>query len=97
MEQDRHLKEIHTEKENEKRNSIWNLFWKNNLIYCIIGAVSFVCFLIIFFLLKDFTYLWISIAVPALMALWVGLDAVRYFIKKKQTEKKEVDQDAKEI
>lgn len=74
---------------NTPTQSNWLSFWKNNLIYCVIGFISFICFLIIFFVLNDYVYLYISITVPILMILWIGLDAIRWYLKLKKNQQEQ--------
>lgn len=71
-------------------NSIhWKKFWKEQFFLCILALFSFVVYLIIYFILSDIVYLYLSLLCPAGILLWIGGASLVWYLKnKKKVEEK---------
>lgn len=70
--------------------------FKDQLFLIILGIVSFITYLSIFFIKKDEVYLYLSIAVPCVVVVWIGVVSLFIVIKEKnQKETLSIDESEK--
>lgn len=82
------------ESEEMKDNSIkktrhWDKFWKSKIFLCILAGISFLVYLIEYFVLNDIVYLYLSLLCPLGIAVWTGGSAIAWYMKAKKEAKEE--------
>ena len=59
-------------------------FFLEQLFLMIVGALALVVYLVIYFVNKDIVYLYLSICVPCVILLWIGIQAIYCVFKEKK-------------
>ncbi|MDE5856236.1 MAG: hypothetical protein K2H06_04220 [Anaeroplasmataceae bacterium] len=81
-------KEISIKEESPKKSSLpWNNFFKDQFFLIIVGVLSFIVYLTIYFIGNDNVYLYLSFVVPCTILLWIGISAVIMVLKEKNKDK----------
>ena len=83
-------KEISIEEQNQKK-FVFPLkhFFKEQLFLIIVGVLALILYLIIYFVKEDKVYLYLSIGVPSLILIWIGIQALYCVFKEKKKIKEE--------
>lgn len=80
-------KEISLEETQKKISYHWKKFFKEQFFLIVVGFVSFITYLIIYFIKSDKVYLYLSFTIPCIILLWVGISAVYMVLKEKNKHK----------
>lgn len=72
-----------------KKSIQWKSFWKEQIFLCILAGVSLIAFLIIYFVLSDEVYLYLSLFCPLGIAIWIGGEAIVWYLKGKKRMEEE--------
>ena len=83
-------KEISIEEQSQKKFVFpFNKFFKEQLFLIIVGILALILYLIIYFLKNDKVYLYLSIGVPSLILIWIGIQAIYCVFNEKKKIKEE--------
>lgn len=80
-------KEISKEESQKKFRLPWKKFFKEQFFLIIVGVLSFIVYLIIYFLKNDKVYLYLSFVIPCIILLWIGISAGIMVLKEKNKDK----------
>ncbi|MCM1557692.1 MAG: hypothetical protein NC087_09240 [Anaeroplasma bactoclasticum] len=73
--------------EKQKKDRLpWKQFFKDSFFLIILGVISFITYFIIYFLKNDKVYLYLSLVIPCIIFLWIGITVVYRILKQKKQQ-----------